>query len=260
MKFKPEKLMKKLFTIFVLFLFSFDSLALSDQYYARTEFSTCKLADGKTYEDVVAYHKQYEAFLKDNNLKYAKYILTPVIAGDVDYDYITWGTWPGGVEMYEEYGAYLNDYTPPPGNPGICSGTFSVHFNAAIRIRPPVSEYDKRMFVEFRNCKFKGESTVDDLLKIDAEREAIMRDADAMGYGRSYLRPYRGFSEDEYDFAVMTHWYNRDYRADSVKSYRKMTTLFREKGIFDGYREHVEGCERTPRVYASEWLYSTISD
>ena len=69
-----------------------------------------------------------------------------------------------------------------------------------------------------------------------------------------------GFSDDEYDFAVMTHWYNRDYRADSVKSYGKMTTLFREKGIFDGYREHVEGCERTPRVYASEWLYSTISD
>ena len=87
-----------------------------------------------------------------------------------------------------------------------------------------------------------------------------MRDADAMGYGRSYLRPYRGFSDDEYDFAVMTHWYNRDYRADSVKSYRKLTSLFREKGIFDGYREHVEGCERTPRVYASEWLYSTISD
>ena len=52
--------MKQLFTFVVLFLFSFDSLALSDQYYARTEFSTCKLADGKTYEDVVAYHKQYE--------------------------------------------------------------------------------------------------------------------------------------------------------------------------------------------------------
>ena len=58
MKLIPEKLMKQLFTFVVLFLFSFDSLALSDQYYARTEFSTCKLADGKTYEDVVAFLSQ----------------------------------------------------------------------------------------------------------------------------------------------------------------------------------------------------------
>ncbi|GIS25900.1 MAG: hypothetical protein CM15mP127_02730 [Gammaproteobacteria bacterium] len=55
-------------------------------------------------------------FLKKKKpFKNAKYIL-PVIAGDVDYDYITWGHGLEG-EMYEGKGAYLNDYNTTTGKP-----------------------------------------------------------------------------------------------------------------------------------------------
>ena len=34
-------------------------------------------------------------------------------AGEFEYDYVLWGSWPDGQSMYEEWGSYLNDYEKP---------------------------------------------------------------------------------------------------------------------------------------------------
>ena len=86
--------------LFVLCFVSFYANAASEQYTVRTEFTLCKYKEGKDYDDVVKYQKTYEKFLIKNELKYAKHILTPILAGETDYDFVLWGTWPNGEEMY----------------------------------------------------------------------------------------------------------------------------------------------------------------
>lgn len=249
---------KYLFSIFIL-SFVINLTAMSEQYVVRTEYSFCKFKEGKTYEDVVAFNKQYEAFLKENNLQYSRYLFTPVLAGEVDFDYVTWGTWPNGEEMYKEYGAFLNDYKGSGENPGKCSGTYSVINNAALHIRIPSEEYDRIQFADFRSCKLTKNGDFQELLKISAEREKLMREAGVEGYGIHYLRPYRGFDNDyEYDFITMIHWYNRETRADATKNWRANNAILEKNGIWKKYQKHVESCGNA-KTYAMEWLYNTAS-
>ena len=96
--------------LFTLCFIGFNAYATSEQYTLRTEFTFCKYNDGKGQDDVVEFEKKYEKFLRKNGLKYSKAILTPILAGETDYDFVLWGTWPNGQEMYKEYGAFINDY------------------------------------------------------------------------------------------------------------------------------------------------------
>ena len=135
--------------LFMLCFVSFNVNATSDQYTIRTEFSFCKYKDGKGQNDVAKYEKEYEKFLSKNGLKYSKAVLTPIIAGETDYDFVLWGSWPNGVEMYKEYGAYINDYKNTQENPSICTGAYAVINTGARHLRIPREEYDKVQFVEY---------------------------------------------------------------------------------------------------------------
>ena len=60
----------------------------------RSEFFYCSLNEGKTMADVKAQSKAYGEFSKKEGTHYTQAIMTPMHAGDAEYDYITWGTWP----------------------------------------------------------------------------------------------------------------------------------------------------------------------
>ena len=239
-------------------LFSFNVYSTSDQYTLRTEIFFCKYSEGNNYEDVVKYEKKYEKFLRKNNLKYSKAILTPVIAGETDYDFILWGSWPNGEEMYREYGAYLNDYDNPNENPSICNSNFAVINTAARHIRIPREEYDNIQFVEFANCKFTEEASFNELLKVSAEHESLVKEFGYGGYGVHYLRPYRGFDDAfAYDMIRMAHWYNRETRAENVKKGAAMSQFMNDKGISEKYATHIESCGNR-KVFGMEQIYSSV--
>ena len=154
--------------LFMLCFIGFYANAASEQYTVRSEFTYCKYNEGKGYDDVVRYQKLYEKFLLENELKYSKAILTPILAGDVDYDFVLWGTWPNGEEMYKEYGAYINDYKNTRENPSICKGSYAIHNTGARHLRIPLEEYDRVQFVEFANCTFTEEASFKELLEISS--------------------------------------------------------------------------------------------
>lgn len=244
--------------LFMLCFISFNANATSDQYTIRTEFSFCKYKDGKGQNDVAKYEKEYEKFLSKNGLKYSKAVLTPIIAGETDYDFVLWGSWPNGVEMYKEYGAYINDYKNTQENPSICTGAYAVINTGARHLRIPREEYDKVQFVEFANCTFTKDASFQELLKISAEHESLVEEFGYGGYGVHYLRPYRGFDDDfPYDMIRMAHWYNRDKRAENVQKGPAMRQFIQGKGIPDKYAKHIESCGNR-KVFGMEQLYAVL--
>ena len=74
----------------------------SEQYVVRSEFMFCKYNEGKGYNDVVEQSKQYQKFLEEKGLKYTRYVMTPIWAGEQEYDYILSGNWPDGQEQYRD--------------------------------------------------------------------------------------------------------------------------------------------------------------
>ena len=244
--------------LWMICLFSFNAYSASDQYTLRTEIFFCKYSEGNNYDDVVKYEKKYEKFLRQNGLKYSKAILTPVIAGETDYDFVLWGSWPNGEEMYREYGAYLNDYDNADENPSICNSTFAVINTAARHLRIPQEKYDNIQFVEFANCKFTEEASFDELLKVSAEHESLVEEFGYGGYGVHYLRPYRGFDDAfPHDMIRMAHWYNRETRAENVKKGAAMRQFMQNKGINEKYAKHIESCGNR-KVFGMEYIYSSV--
>ena len=187
--------MRFLLIIPLLLIFAQTSFATSEQYNVRTEATFCKYKPGKSYDDVVKHAKKYEKFLRANGLKYSKTIFTPVIAGPTsDHDYVLWGTWPNGEEMYKEYGAFLNDYDKKGAvNPGVCDANYAFFNTAALHMRIPVEERDKIQMVDFRSCKFTEGASWEKILELAADNEEANVKLGRDGFGVHYLRPYRGF-------------------------------------------------------------------
>ena len=252
-----EVLKMRYILLLALSTIGFNLAATSEQYTIRTEFSLCKYNEGKGYEDVVKYEKRYEKFLLENNLKYTRFILTPILAGEKDYDFVLWGNWPDGEEMYKEYGSYLNDYKKTSMNPSTCKGSYAVFNTGARHLRIPREEYDRIQFVEFANCKFTDNASFEELLAISAEHESLVEEFGYKGYGVHYLRPYRGFEDDlPFDMVRMVHWYNRDTRAENVKQFRPMRKLLQDNGIQEKYAQHIESCGNAD-VFGMEFIYSS---
>jgi hypothetical protein len=253
---KKEKIMRYLFILSLCFI-TFSASATSDQYNVRTEVSFCKYKPGKGYDDVVKHAKKYEKFLRANELKYSKTIFKPVLAGKTDHDYVLWGTWPNGEEMYKEYGAYLNDYDARDINPGICDRNVAFFNTAALHMRIPSEERDRVQMVDFRSCKFTKDASWTKILKLAADNEEANIQLGRDGFGTHYLRPYRGFDADTpFDMISMTHYYHRDKRAEATKTYPAIRDYRRANGFVDRWKENIESCSPSD-LYSMEWIYNT---
>ena len=104
--------MKKII-LSVLLISSISSSVFAADYEMRSEFIYCDLNDGMTLTDAANQAKKYGSFSKEAGTKYIQSMLVPIHAGQNDYDYILWGSWPDGKAMYQEWGSYCLLYTSP---------------------------------------------------------------------------------------------------------------------------------------------------
>ena len=97
--------------ILVLLIISFFSFSQEEQY--RSEFAWCNLKDENSIDDAKNIASKYGEFVESVGSQYEQSFLAPMHAGEFEYDYVLWGSWPDGQSMYEEWGSYLNDYEKP---------------------------------------------------------------------------------------------------------------------------------------------------
>jgi hypothetical protein len=236
----------------------------SEQYVVRSEFMFCKYNEGKGYNDVVEQSKQYQKFLEEKGLKYTRYVMTPIWAGEQEYDYILSGNWPDGQEQYREWGAYLNEYPQwlaeqdiDVSQAGTCSASVSMRNHAVMRIRINQDDYDRINFVDLRNCNFTENASMSDLKTFYVEYERANRDFGREGFGINLFTPYRGFDTDiNFDFVNMTYWYNAEKRSEMIASYREWNDFITKTNLPEERQSLIEGCS-PPKTWASEWIFST---
>ena len=152
----------------------------------RSEFFYCTLNDGMTMEDVREQSKQYGEFSKKSGTHYTQAILLPMHAGETDYDYITWGTWPDGKAMYEEWGSFANNYDAAAeevtgGAAGTCRNSIATFFNLVARIPMDAAERDKKRPVQFSRCSLNEGVTLEQVAAQEMKNVKQMKDA---GIGR----------------------------------------------------------------------------
>ena len=191
----------------------------------RSEFFYCSLNEGKTMADVKAQSKHYGEFSSKEGTHYTQAILTPMHAGDVDYDYITWGTWPDGKAMYDEWGSFANNYENAPdvvtgGAAGTCRITISTFFNQVARIPIEKDLRDAKRPTQFSRCTLNEGVTLDQVAAQERENVAKMKEAGFKGLAITYHVPYMGFTDDEgYDFVMNYYWYSFDSRSHAAQTY-----------------------------------------
>ena len=255
--------------LIITFTILFSSVAAfaetSDQYIHRSEFFFCNFNDGKNYDDLLEEQAPYKDFLKENKLQYNRINLLPIWDNDAEYDYVMWGNWPSGQDQYTEWGAYMNDYPDwakendlPPQNVGDCEkGALSMRFHSLLRLRVPMEERDERMFTDWRRCKLTDDADISELKSLYAKQEELAREFGLNGYGVSMFTPYRGNQMDtDWDFLMMTHWYNTESRVNLISSYRDWRDVLTESGIWDERSKHIESCSDAD-TYQAHMIYNT---
>tara|TARA_B100000242_G_scaffold146730_1_gene104562 strand:+ start:191 stop:973 length:783 start_codon:yes stop_codon:yes gene_type:complete len=237
----------------------------SDQYIHRSEFFFCNFNEGKSYADLLEEQAPYEDFLKEKGLQYNRINLLPIWDNDAEYDYVMWGNWPSGQDQYKEWGAYMNDYPKwasdndvPPQNVGDCAkGAVSMRFHSVLRLRIPMEDRDERLFTDWRRCKLTEDANVAELKALYAKQEKLAKDFGLNGYGVSFFTPYRGNQTGaDWDFLMMTHWYNAESRMNMISSWAEFSDLLEDSGISKERSKHIESCSGAD-TYQAHMVYNT---
>jgi hypothetical protein len=191
----------------------------------RSEFFYCSLNEGKTMADVKAQSKAYGEFSKKEGTHYTQAIMTPMHAGDAEYDYITWGTWPNGKAMYDEWGSFAKNYENAAevvtgGAAGTCRNTISTFFNLVARIPMEADLRDAKRPTQFSRCTLNEDVTLEQVAAQERENVAKMKDAGFQGLAIAYHVPYMGFTgAEDFDFVMNYYWYSFDARAHAAQNY-----------------------------------------
>ena len=191
----------------------------------RSEFFYCSLNEGKTMADVTAQSKAYGEFSKREGTQYTQAIMTPMHAGEADYDYITWGTWPNGKAMYDEWGSFAKNYENAAevvtgGAAGTCRNTISTFFNLVARIPMEADLRDAKRPTQFSRCTLNEDVTLEQVAAQERENVAKMKDAGFKGLAIAYHLPYMGFTgAEDFDFVMNYYWYSFDARAHAAQNY-----------------------------------------
>jgi len=217
--------MKWLLSTILGLLFSITTLA--QEYEVRAEFLYCKLNDGKTLDDVIAESEQYGRFSESVGGQYQQSIMRPMHAGDTSgYDYIIWGQWPTGEQMYKEWGSFVNDYRTWRDAQGIksdpagtCEISLAMFNTATAHSRIPASEREEWQPFQFSWCRLREGKALSDVIAAQTANKTLMVESGFVGWGTHVMTPYLGFDANwGYDYVQMNHWYNfqsRGYMADN---------------------------------------------
>ena len=175
--------------------------------------------------DVKAQSKAYGEFSKREGTQYTQAIMTPMHAGEADYDYITWGTWPNGKAMYDEWGSFANNFENASevgtrGTAGISRNTTSIFSHLVARIPMEAGLCDAKRPTQFSRCTLNEDVTLEQVAAQERENVAKMKDAGFQGLAIAYHVPYVGFTgAEDFDFVMNYYWYSFDARAHAAQNY-----------------------------------------
>ena len=253
--------MKKII-LSVLLISSISSSIFAADYEMRSEFIYCDLNDGMTLTDAANQAKKYGSFSKEAGTKYIQSMLVPIHAGQNDYDYILWGSWPDGKAMYQEWGSYLNDYdesfaATDEDEPvaSECKSRVAAFHTGVISNKKDMSEPDNRKPVQFSGCTLKEGVTIDDVHKFMEEDGKLLADFGFTGWARGTFSPYLGFKADyPYDFVDMFLWHSFDERGNMANNYDDFVEKYPD--VESGYSDLVE-CAPSSSFY-NEVLFDNL--
>jgi hypothetical protein len=228
----------------------------------RSEFFYCSLNEGKTMADVKAQSKAYGEFSKREGTQYTQAIMTPMHAGEADYDYITWGTWPNGKAMYDEWGSFANNYENAAevvtgGAAGTCRNTISTFFNLVARIPMEADLRDAKRPTQFARCTLNEDVTLEQVAAQERKNVAKMKDAGFQGLAIAYHVPYMGFTgAEDFDFVMNYYWYSFDARAHAAQNYGAFVA---ENPDIQESMDALVSCEGT-RSFVFETMFNNLPE
>ena len=247
------------------FLLSIISIHInSADYEMRSEFIYCNLNDGKTLNDAAEQAREYGKFSEAAGTKYIQSMLVPIHAGQHDYDYILWGSWPDGKAMYQEWGSYLNDYDESfttmdedssSESASECKSRVAAFHTGVISNTKNMSDPDKRKPVQFAGCTLKDGVSLNDVHEFIEKDGKLMTEFGFTGWARGTFSPYLGFKPDyPYDFVDMIFWHSFDERGNMANNYGDFVE--KHPDLESGYNDLVE-CAPSNSFY-NELLFDNL--
>ncbi len=247
------------------FLLSIISIHInSADYEMRSEFIYCNLNDGKTLNDAADQAREYGKFSEAAGTKYIQSMLVPIHAGQHDYDYILWGSWPDGKAMYQEWGSYLNDYDESfttmdedssSESASECKSRVAAFHTGVISNTKNMSDPDKRKPVQFAGCTLKDGVSLNDVHEFIEKDGKLMTEFGFTGWARGTFSPYLGFKPDyPYDFVDMIFWHSFDERGNMANNYGDFVE--KHPDLESGYNDLVE-CAPSNSFY-NELLFDNL--
>ena len=230
----------------------------------RSEFIYCNLNDGKTLNDAAEQAREYGKFSEAAGTKYIQSMLVPIHAGQHDYDYILWGSWPDGKAMYQEWGSYLNDYDESfttmdedssSESASECKSRVAAFHTGVISNTKNMSDPDKRKPVQFAGCTLKDGVSLNDVHEFIEKDGKLMTEFGFTGWARGTFSPYLGFKPDyPYDFVDMIFWHSFDERGNMANNYGDFVE--KHPDLESGYNDLVE-CAPSNSFY-NELLFDNL--
>ena len=247
------------------FLLSIISIHInSADYEMRSEFIYCDLNDGMTLNDAAEQAREYGKFSEAAGTKYIQSMLVPIHAGQHDYDYILWGSWPDGKAMYQEWGSYLNDYDESfttmdedssSESASECKSRVAAFHTGVISNTKNMSDPDKRKPVQFAGCTLKDGVSLNDVHEFIEKDGKMMTEFGFTGWARGTFSPYLGFKPDyPYDFVDMIFWHSFDERGNMANNYGDFVE--KHPDLESGYNDLVE-CAPSNSFY-NELLFDNL--
>ena len=220
----------------------------------RVEYIMCKLNEGFTFADVMEDAKEYGEKVKASGNKYNQYLMRPMIAGERlgDYTHVLVGVWPNGLEMYKEYGNYVNKHIEEDmeNSPHTCGVTVATMDRIVINDFRENEQMDNRAPVQLADCSLKDGVSMDYAVEVQKKVGESARKNNMGGYGVHFQTPYLGFQDVGYDFVSMVWWQSFEHRANMAQNYYKVAN---EMGSM---MESAVTCKE-PRAYFSELIFRT---
>jgi len=212
--------------ILILLFISFFSFSQEEQY--RSEFAWCNLKDEKSIDDAKNIASKYGEFVESVGSQYEQSFLAPMHAGEFQYDYVLWGSWPDGQSMYEEWGSYLNDYEKPA-EVADCKKWRAVYNFLVGKSEIPSEKKDDKKPVQFAACKFTASGNSEKLFSAAKLNESELIEYGFKGWKHHYLFPYLGWEDEfEFDFIQVFHWDSFESRATMAQKYVDFSSKYPE--------------------------------
>ncbi|HIG67345.1 MAG TPA: hypothetical protein EYQ44_05945 [Porticoccaceae bacterium] len=220
----------------------------------RAEYQFCTLNKGKTLRDVEKYAQKYGDFAGEHGVKYNQSLLIPVHVGSGmgDFTHAMSGHWPNGLEMYKDWGVYLNEFQeayPNLKSPHTCSENYATFQLRVVRAIDETMEWDIKRPVQYADCSLNEGKSIEDAVAAERAVAELVASVGLSGYAVNYIFPYLGQRNPDYDFIGLSYYQNYMARGEMAFNYYKV------EEEAEAITSEVYSCVN-PRSFAVKNLYT----